>query len=174
MRDLREGHVGLHREAVERETVRDAGSRCVRGRIRQVVPGAARSESEMQAESVVDPVHDVWRHPSDASVETFDGDSANLFRLGLRVTRQTAGPRRQVDLERVDPVHIAGNRHDGHDTSSRTRCALVRAVIARDYRRSPVCCLGPGRDAEIHHRDAAPSHRLPRAQSFSPSLDDRS
>ena len=173
-RDLREGHVGSHWEAVEQETVKDAGPwRAARPDSPSGVE-ASRSEIEMQAKSVVDPVHDVWRHSPDASVETFDGDSADLFRLGLRVTHQTAGPSRQADLEWVDPAHIAGNRHDGHHTSSRIRCALVRAVIARDYRRSPVRRLGPGGEAEIHHPDVAPPYRRLRAQSFSPSLDDRS
>lgn len=134
----------------------------------QVVPGpnsptgikVSRSETQVQTESVVDSAHDGWRYAADPRVETFDGDSADLFRLSLRVTRQTAGPSRQPDLKRVYPAHIAGDRHDGHDASSQACRALIGAVVARDYCGSPVCRLGAGREAEIHQPDVAPTYRF--------------
>ena len=66
----------------------------------------------MQPEGGVDLVHAPLGNATHAIAEAFNGDRANPFRLGFRVSPQTAIASRQPDLEGIHAANVAGYWHD--------------------------------------------------------------
>ena len=135
---------------------------------------AGASETQMQPQGGVDLVHAPLRDATHAMAEAFNGDRADPFRLGFRVSPQTAIAGRQPDLEGIRAANVAGYRHDRNHASVHRCRALVRRVVAHDDRGPLESCLGANRVAEIHHPCIAPPCRYSGAHGVRPSRDDRS
>ena len=69
--------------------------------------------------AAVDLVHAPLGYATHAITEAFNGDRADLFRLGLRVSPQTAIAGRQPDLEGIHAANVAGYWHDRNHAAVR-------------------------------------------------------
>ncbi len=73
----------------------------------------------MQAQGGVDLVHAPLGNATHAIAKAFNRDRANLFRLGFRVSPQTAITGRQPDLEGIHAANVAGYWHDRNHAAVR-------------------------------------------------------
>lgn len=95
---------------------------------------------------------------SEVRTDSLDGDRSDLFGLRLGVTIQTGARGIEQDLERIDTLHVGGDRNNGdHASPHPLRCG-VRSIIAHDDRWSPLVGLRPSDRIEIDEPDLAAAH----------------
>ena len=76
-----------------------------------------RLQAEVNAKGFVQGVHQSRGQRPTWLTDSFDGDAANLFGLGLQIVRKSSHRGREQDLERVDPLHVRGDGHDRDDAA---------------------------------------------------------
>ena len=71
----------------------------------------------MEAQRVINFVHQLGGNTAHANVQARNGDGADLFRLGFRISRKPADASRQPDLEGVYAANVAGYGYNCHHAS---------------------------------------------------------
>jgi len=127
--------------------------------------GKRALQIEMEAQGVVDPLHELERQYSHWVFDPLQGDRADMLRLGLRVGRQPRVSRFEEYLKRQDVISVGRQGHDDdHPTPGNGRTG-VGCVVAHQDGRTPGCGLGADRRSEVDYSDFAASH----ASNSSPS-----
>ena len=118
------------------------------------------SDGQVEAESVVEPTHEIRRHVADQFADSFDRDRSHLFGLCLAVAVQSGLGGVQPNLKGVDLFRVRRDGNHGDHPASKPCRSRVGAIIA-DYRSRPdPGCLDSDDPAEIHDADLSATHQL--------------
>ena len=91
----------------------------------------------MEAEGVVEPLHELERQHPDAVADAAGSHRADLFGLRLGINPQPCDCGLDENLERQYPVGVRGQRHHGDDAASGDADRSIGRVIADNDRRPP-------------------------------------
>lgn len=112
----------------------------------------------MKTQSFIERSDVLASESSEVRTDSLNGDRPDLFGLRLRVTVQTGARAIEQDLERMDTLHVGGDRNDGDHASPHPLRCRVRSIIAHDDRRSSLVGLRPSDRIEIDEPDLAATH----------------
>jgi len=111
---------------------------------------------------VVKVSHHRYRNDGNGRTNPLDGHRPNLFGLRLRVAFETRRLCRKEDLERVDPLSVRRDGHDGDNAASEAFRGGVGAIVTDNHGGPSVACLGTPHRIEIHETDLAAVHLVPK------------
>lgn len=123
------------------------------------MPRSFRSQVQVQAQRFVDSGHQARRDSPDSGPDALNGDRAHLLSLGLGVHPQARLVTWQQHLERKDPLHVAGDGHDGYDSATESLCHGVGPVITDEHRGSALVGLTTANGIQINEKDLTAQHR---------------
>lgn len=115
----------------------------------------------MQAQSLVEVLHDRGGNDAQPFAKSLKGDRSDLLGLCLGVATQARLRGRKQDLERVDAFDIGCDRDNGDHTTTESGGRRVGRVIAHDDCRPPLVGLGTACWIEINRMDVAASDHDP-------------
>jgi len=95
----------------------------------------------MNAECLVELLHDVERNVSDQVADSLDGNGSDLFGLGLGVDGEPGLVGGEQRLERVDVIGVRSDRNYGDHAAPESLSRGVRAIVADDHGRARACGL---------------------------------
>lgn len=126
----------------------------------------------MEAQCLIDPVHQRGGHLAQPFADSFDGNRPDLLSLRLGIALKASYGRGEQDVKRVDAFDVRRDGHDGDDPSPKPPGGHVRRVIADDDSGDGACSLPSlERDPDLQHGFPRAASRLqPIARGGVPQL----
>lgn len=134
------------------------------------VTGGGVSQVEMEAERVVESLHDVERDAAQQGPDAFDSYRADLFSLCLGVDVESGLVRREQRLEWVDVADVGRDWDDRHDAAPESLRRRIGSVVADNHARARMCSFAPDDRVKIDETNLTATHQASAAKTSQAAL----